>query len=92
MRESADADCEPIPRRRPYLMSDDLRFLAGVLKDSAAELEARGVIDPRDQGYASVRLALATVIMGRGWDGERDAAALRGWAIGSVAPRGADAA
>lgn len=86
MRESADADCGPISQRRPYLMSDDLRFLASVLKDSAAELEAAGVIAPRDEGYARVRLGLAAIILGRARDGESDPAELRRSAVGSIVP------
>lgn len=86
MRESAGADCGPILQRRSYLMSEDLCFLAGVLKDSAAELEAAGVIDPRDEGYARVRLGLAAIILGRARDGECDPAELRRIAVRSVAP------
>jgi hypothetical protein len=70
------------------MMSDDLRLLAGVLEDSTAELEAAGVIDPRDEGYARVRLGLAATILGRAWGGESDPAELRRFAVGSFA-RGA---
>lgn len=89
MGKLADLDDGCARRPRAYLMSDDLRLLARVLKDSTAELEAAGVIDPRDEGYARDRLGLAATILGRARSGECDPAELRRLAVGAFEPRSA---
>lgn len=88
MRKPSTWNDERGARRRRYMVSDDLRFLAGVLEESAAELEAAGVIDRRDDRYHKVRLELAAVILGGARGGESDADALRRSAVRAVACSG----